>query len=151
MNWKSRITAVAVAVLLLCGSAWAQDTIKVGVVGPRTGRRAATGQAFDEGIKLATEYVNSKGGVLGKKLEIVFEDTAAVGEGGLRFERLVTRDKVVMVLGESQSLLGAGRDRSGSTASRSPSSWSRPGPIHITAKGYPYVFRAGPSNSGRGQ
>ena len=50
---------------LLCGAAWAQDTIKVGVVGPRTGAAAATGQAFDEGIKLATEYVNSKGGVLG--------------------------------------------------------------------------------------
>ena len=76
MKLNRRIVTVAVALLLLCGSAWAQDAIKVGVVGPRTGPAAATGQAFDEGIKLATEYVNSKGGVLGKKLEVVFEDTA---------------------------------------------------------------------------
>ncbi|NCO51340.1 MAG: amino acid ABC transporter substrate-binding protein, partial [Deltaproteobacteria bacterium] len=37
------------------------DTVKVGVVGPRTGTAAATGKAFEEGIKLAVAYVNSKG------------------------------------------------------------------------------------------
>ena len=65
----------------------ASDTVKVGVVGPRTGTAAATGKAFDEGIKLATDYVNGKGGVLGKKLEIVFEDTAGAPDkaaSGLR-------------------------------------------------------------------
>ena len=147
MNWKSRITAVAVAVLLLCGSAWAQDTIKVGVVGPRTGGAAATGQAFDEGIKLATEYVNSKGGVLGKKLEIVFEDTAAVDKAASGFERLVTRDKVVMVLGESQSS-SALAEIEVANRLKVPFIVAEAWADDITAKGYPYVFRAGPSNSG---
>jgi ABC-type branched-subunit amino acid transport system substrate-binding protein len=42
--------------------------------------------------------------VIGKKLEIVFEDTAgAPDKAASGFERLITRDKVVMVLGESHS------------------------------------------------
>ena len=81
---------LVLGLVLAVGTAWAQDTIKVGVVGPRTGSAAATGKAFEEGIKLGTDYVNTKGGVLGKKLEIVFEDTAgAPDKAASGFERLV--------------------------------------------------------------
>jgi branched-chain amino acid transport system substrate-binding protein len=124
------------------------DSIKVGVVGPRTGGAAATGQAFDEGIKLATAYINAKGGVLGKKLEVVFEDTAgAPDKAASGFERLVTRDKVVMVLGESHSSAALAEIE---VAHRMKvpfivaEAWADP----ITAKNYEHVFRAGPSNSG---
>ena len=147
MKLNRRIATVTVALLLLCGSAWAQDAIKVGVVGPRTGAAAATGQAFDEGIKLATEYVNSKGGVLGKKLEVVFEDTAAVDKAASGFERLVTRDKVVMVLGESQSS-SALAEIEVANRLKIPFVVAEAWADDITAKNYPYVFRAGPSNSG---
>jgi branched-chain amino acid transport system substrate-binding protein len=148
MKLNRRIVGVAVALLLLCGSAWAQDAIKVGVVGPRTGTAAATGQAFDEGIKLATEYVNSKGGVLGKKLEVVFEDTAgAPDKAASGFERLVTRDKVVMVLGESHSS-SALAEIEVANRLKVPFIVSEAWADDITAKNYPYVFRAGPSNSG---
>jgi branched-chain amino acid transport system substrate-binding protein len=148
MKLNRRIVGVAVALLLLCGSAWAQEAIKVGVVGPRTGTAAATGQAFDEGIKLATEYVNSKGGVLGKKLEVVFEDTAgAPDKAASGFERLVTRDKVVMVLGESHSS-SALAEIEVANRLKVPFIVSEAWADDITAKNYPYVFRAGPSNSG---
>lgn len=126
----------------------ASDTVKVGVVGPRTGTAAATGKAFDEGIKLATDYVNGKGGVLGKKLEIVFEDTAgAPDKAASGFERLVIRDKVAMVLGESHSSAALAEIE---VANRLKvpfivaEAWADP----ITAKNYKFVFRAGPSNSG---
>lgn len=127
---------------------WAQETVKVGVVGPRTGTAAATGQAFEEGIKLATEYINSKGGVLGKDLEIVFEDTAgAPDKAASGFERLVMRDKVVMVVGESHSSAALAEIEVANRV-RVPfivvEAWADP----ITAKNYKYVFRAGPSNSG---
>ncbi|MCF8145953.1 MAG: ABC transporter substrate-binding protein [Deltaproteobacteria bacterium] len=126
----------------------AADTIKVGVVGPRTGTAAATGKAFEEGIKLATGYVNSKGGVLGKNLEIVFEDTAgAPDKAASGFERLATRDKVAMVLGESHSS-SALAEIEVANRLKVPfivaEAWADP----ITAKNYKYVFRAGPSNSG---
>ncbi len=139
---------VVVALLLATGQTWGADTVKVGVVGPRTGGAAATGQAFEEGIKLALEYVNGKGGVLGKKLEVVFEDTAgAPDKAASGFERLVTRDKVVLVLGESHSSAALAEIE---VANRLKvpflvvEAWADP----ITEKNYRYVFRAGPSNSG---
>ncbi|MCF8127520.1 MAG: ABC transporter substrate-binding protein [Deltaproteobacteria bacterium] len=139
---------LAMGLVLTAGPSWSQDTIKVGVVGPRTGTAAATGKAFDEGIKLATDYVNGKGGVLDKKLEIVFEDTAgAPDKAASGFERLVTRDKVAMVLGESHSS-SALAEIEVANRLKVPfvvaEAWADP----ITAKNYPYVFRAGPSNSG---
>lgn len=150
---KGRMLAIGLLAgvlgLFFCsGPLLAEDTIKVGVVGPRTGTAAATGQAFEEGIKLATEYVNAKGGVLGKKLEIVFEDTAgAPDKAASGFERLVTRDKVVMVLGESHSS-SALAEIEVAERFKVPfivvEAWADP----ITAKGYKHVFRAGPSNSG---
>ena len=139
---------LALGLVLASGPSSAQDVIKVGVVGPRTGTAAATGKAFDEGIKLATDYVNGKGGVLGKNLEIVFEDTAgAPDKAASGFERLVTRDKVAMVLGESHSS-SALAEIEVANRLKVPfvvaEAWADP----ITAKNYPYVFRAGPSNSG---
>ncbi len=148
MNRNRTIIALILGLLLLCGSAWAQETLKIGVVGPRTGPAAATGAAFDEGIKLAVDYVNSKGGVMGKKLQVAFEDTAgAPDKAASGFERLVTRDKVVMVLGESHSSSALAQIE---VANRLKvpfvvvEAWAD----EITAKNYRYVFRAGPSNSG---
>lgn len=141
------LVTLVLGLMLAVGSAWAQDTIKVGVVGPRTGSAAATGKAFEEGIKLGTDFVNAKGGVLGKKLEIVFEDTAGAEKAASGFERLVTRDKVVMVLGESVSS-SALAEIEVAERFKVPfmvvEAWADP----ITAKGYKHVFRAGPSNSG---
>lgn len=148
MKWNRSIAVVTVALLLICGSAWAQEAIKVGVVGPRTGPAAATGAAFEEGIKLATDYVNSKGGVMGKKLEVVFEDTAgAPDKAASGFERLVTRDKVVMVLGESHSSSALAQIEVANRL-KVPFVVAEAWADEITAKNYPYVFRAGPSNSG---
>ncbi|MCE5244188.1 MAG: ABC transporter substrate-binding protein [Desulfobacteraceae bacterium] len=142
------LIALVMGLALAVGPALAQDSVKVGVVGPRTGPAAATGKAFEEGIRLATDYVNAKGGVLGKKLEIVFEDTAgAPDKAASGFERLVTRDKVAMVLGESHSS-SALAEIEVAERFKVPfivvEAWADP----ITAKNYKHVFRAGPCNSG---
>ncbi len=148
MNWNRRFVLMAAILLLIGGTVHAQDAIKVGVVGPRTGPAAATGAAFEEGIKLAVEYVNSKGGVTGKKLEVVFEDTAgAPDKAASGFERLVTRDKVVMVLGESHSSSALAQIEVANRL-KVPFVVAEAWADEITSKNYPYVFRAGPSNSG---
>ncbi|MCF8120622.1 MAG: ABC transporter substrate-binding protein [Deltaproteobacteria bacterium] len=139
---------LGLGLLLVTGSAWAADTVKIGVVGPRTGTAAATGKSFEEGIKLATDMINSQGGVLGKDLKVLFEDTAgAPDKAASGFERLVMRDKVAMVVGESHSSAALAEIE---VANRMKvpfivaEAWADP----ITAKNYKYVFRAGPSNSG---
>ncbi len=134
---------------LMAGSAWAADVIKIGVVGPRTGPAAATGKAFEEGIALALDVINGEqGGVLGKKVEVVFEDTGGTPEKAASgIEKLITKDKVVITVGESHSSCALAEvpiaDRY-----KHPLIIAEAWADDITAKNSRYVFRAGPCNSG---
>ncbi|MBL9206697.1 MAG: ABC transporter substrate-binding protein [Opitutaceae bacterium] len=94
---------------LLCFSlpfcAWAQtSTIKVGEYASLTGKEAAFGQSSHKGTVLAIEEINAAGGVLGRKLELVYEDNQSKpGESGTIATKLITREKVVALLGEVAS------------------------------------------------
>ncbi len=75
-GWFPRAARLAGLALLAAGlaaPAAAQETVKIGVVGPRTGAAAATGKAFEEASSWPCQ-VNAAGGVLGKKIEVVFEE-----------------------------------------------------------------------------
>ncbi|MGA2192956.1 MAG: branched-chain amino acid ABC transporter substrate-binding protein [Nitrospirota bacterium] len=50
------------------------DTINIGVAGPMTGDQSKMGMDFKNGVTLAVEQWNSKGGVLGKKVVVQIED-----------------------------------------------------------------------------
>ena len=67
------VPTIALAVALLGGAADAQ-TIKIGVNEPLTGAFAASGTYVVNGAKIAADEINAKGGILGKKLELVIED-----------------------------------------------------------------------------
>jgi len=140
---------IMVLAILAAGSwAFAQDSIKIGVVGPRTGPAAATGKAFEEGIAIALDHINAKGGVLGKKFEVVFEDTGGVPEKAASgFERLTTKEKVPIVVGESHSS-SALAEIEVANRYKVPFIICEAWHDDITAKGYKWVFRAGPANSG---
>src|SRR5437773_6871060 len=89
-----RLAALAViASTTLAGTAFAQDTIKIGVAGPMTGQYASFGQQLKNGAEMALADINAAGGVMGKKLAIEIGDDAcdpkqarAIGEkfGGMR-------------------------------------------------------------------
>ena len=128
--------------------AWAAAAVKIGVVGPRTGPAAATGKAFEEGIALALDAINAKGGVLGKPLEVIFEDTGGVPEkAASAFERLATREKVPIVVGESHSS-SALAEIEKANLYNVPFIICEAWHYDITKKNYKLVFRAGPANSG---
>lgn len=79
-------------------------TIQIGHVASLTGDTATFGVSADEGIKLAMDEVNAKGGVLGKKIEVLTEDDRSLGdEAKTAASKLITRDKVVAILGEIAS------------------------------------------------
>jgi branched-chain amino acid transport system substrate-binding protein len=142
------LTALAVATTGLAGVGLAADTIKIGVVGPRTGGAAATGTAFEEGIALALDKINGAGGLLGKNVEVVFEDTAGdPAKAASGIEKLITKDNVVMVLGESHSS-AALAEIDVANRYKVPLVIAEAWHDDITKKNYPYVFRAGPCNSG---
>ncbi|WP_296558299.1 ABC transporter substrate-binding protein [Pigmentiphaga sp.] len=93
--------------LLLAGTmggaapaAWAQETIKIGVIQPLTGSVAYNGLTYVNGAKLAVERRNAAGGVLGKKVELVIEDGQCRPANSVNAaEKLIVRDKVVALTG----------------------------------------------------
>ena len=86
------------------GAAPSAATIKVGEYASLTGKEAAFGQSSHKGTVLAIEEINATGGVLGKKIEHVFEDNQSKqGESASVVKKLISRDKVVAVLGEVAS------------------------------------------------
>jgi branched-chain amino acid transport system substrate-binding protein len=69
--------AVALLAALLALPATAADPVKIGVVTPLTGTYAPIGQQVRWGLELAAKEVNASGGILGRPLELVFEDEEA--------------------------------------------------------------------------
>ena len=72
--------SIVIAVLAgISGMAGAQSAgpIKIGVVTPLSGTYAALGQQVKWGIELATKEINDAGGILGRKVELLFEDEEA--------------------------------------------------------------------------
>jgi branched-chain amino acid transport system substrate-binding protein len=89
---------------LLTGCGKQGNAIKVGEFASLTGKEATFGQSSHEGTLLAIEEINAAGGVLGKKLELITEDTQSkAGEPATVVNKLISRDGVVAVLGEVAS------------------------------------------------
>src|SRR4051794_27193366 len=69
-----------------------------------TGDTATFGTSADEGARLALDEVNKAGGVLGKQVKLVTEDDRSTsGEARSTAQKLITRDKCVVLLGEIAS------------------------------------------------
>lgn len=80
------------------------DTIKIGVYYPLTGETATYGQSGKKGVEMAQEQINAAGGLLGKKVEIIYEDDRGLQqEATTAVEKLIERDKVVGIIGEAVS------------------------------------------------
>ena len=80
------------------------NEIVIGHYGSMTGSEATFGQSTDNGIELAIQQVNAKGGVNGKPVRLItYDDKGDAKEAGTAVTRLVTRDKVSAVIGEVAS------------------------------------------------
>jgi branched-chain amino acid transport system substrate-binding protein len=86
------------------GGGEAVATIKVGEFASLTGKEATFGQSSHKGTQLAVDELNAAGGVLGKQIEFISEDNRSTpGESATIAKKLITRDKVVAILGEVAS------------------------------------------------
>jgi len=98
--------AVFAAALMVAGpgSGQAQETLKIGGVGPLSGGGTAWGLAAQRGMEIAIEEINAAGGVKAEgktyKLQLVMYDDQYTGAGGkAAAERLVNQDKVKFIIG----------------------------------------------------
>jgi branched-chain amino acid transport system substrate-binding protein len=124
----------------------ASDKIQIGAVYPLTGAVASTGQNIKRGIDMAVEDINASGGVLGKKIEIVYGDSQGDPKIGMsEAERLMTQGNVPVMLGAYQS---------GVTEVISQVAEKNATPLLsaistadvLTTRGYKYFFRMAPTN-----
>jgi branched-chain amino acid transport system substrate-binding protein len=99
-------TTAFAALGLMAGAAAAQDTIKIGEINSYSGMPGFT-QPYRKAWELALEEINKKGGVLGKKLEVVARDDGGKPGDAVKIaEEMVVNDKVVMIGGTFLSNIG---------------------------------------------
>jgi branched-chain amino acid transport system substrate-binding protein len=81
-----------------------QNTVKIGVITSLTGSLAAFGEAHKNGYSIALDEINTKGGVLGKKVELDFYDDQSKPDQAVQgVSKLVDQDHVTMLLGAYSS------------------------------------------------
>ena len=84
-----------------------EETIKIGLDDPFTGTYAELGRNERIGCELAIDQINSKGGILGRKVELLAEDStsADTGTSVQKAHKLIDRDKVNFLLGNVNSAM----------------------------------------------
>ena len=81
-----------------------ETPVKIGMVDPLTGILSALAQSEVEGAKYAVDEVNKKGGILGRQVQLLVEDSANdVGTGVQKARKLIDRDKVDVIFGDVNS------------------------------------------------
>ena len=146
-GWSGRLQwfVLTVSVLMLLPSLlWAQ-TVKIGAVYPMSGGVAEAGGWVIEGVKMAVEDINAKGGISlqgkNQKVELVLYDSKCDPTLGVAaVEKLINRDQVVAITGDyCSSAVLAEREVSG----RAKVIQLTPVAVHpnITSPDYPYMFR----------
>lgn len=94
------VLGIACLVIGIPGCGASDDTIQIGAIGPLTGELASYGEWFKNSVEIAQDEINSSGGVLGKKIEVIYEDSQADATTGVTVARkLVDIDRVAALLG----------------------------------------------------
>ncbi|CCD95460.1 putative branched-chain amino acid ABC transporter (substrate-binding protein) [Bradyrhizobium sp. ORS 375] len=95
ISFKSFLLA-SCATALMSSAVWAADPIKIGVIAEA---QAVAGSSIAPAAQLAAEEINAKGGVDGRKIEIVVYDNHSSSAESVRaFQRAVSEDKVNAVI-----------------------------------------------------
>lgn len=99
-NAKTLVAAAAITLALISPvSSIAGDTIKIGVAGAHSGDLASYGLPTVNAAKLVVDEVNAKGGVNGKKVELLIEDDVCKPEVSTNTATKLVSEKVDVVLG----------------------------------------------------
>ena len=126
----------------------AAEPIKVGWVGPLSPPGGyAEGALMKDAAQLAADEINAKGGVLGRPIQVIFEDTRGQPEEGTAAaEKLISDEHVVAITGEFHSSVFLAEMEVAHNAGIpiiAVDVWA----LKITAKGYPEVFRVAPNQA----
>ena len=142
-------TTACLSVLCFCvtlgasGPALSKDAIRVGTLYPMTGPLALFGNEEWRGAEVARVVQNEKGGVLGKNIEYVKADAPDAKAGTAEAERLITVEKVPLIVGSYSSSIAYAAT---AVAEKYKVIYFEFGGIAdpITERGFKYLFRINP-------
>lgn len=122
----------------------AGEPIKVGVVLPLTGEQAQFGEIEKNSFLMALEEINKAGGVNGRPIELIIEDdTSKADVGRSAVEKLISRDKVIVLTGGYSSSVTYGICAVAQQR-KIPFLVTTGSADKITEQGWDYVFRISP-------
>ena len=141
MNRRGLLVVIAAATLT-ASSALAQEPIVFGVITPLSPPgETGLGQLVKRGSEIAVDYLNEKGGVLGRKVAISIQDSAGKNEQAVAaYRRLVTNEKAVAVFG----FIHSGANIAVNEVAKEigiPTMGTQTGAGDVTAKHYDIAFR----------
>lgn len=97
---KKRILPLMLAFSVIAGcDDDRQGTVKIAVAGPFTGTGAANGDLMREGALHAAGHINAQGGILGRPVQIVFEDDACSPKEAVSVANRIVGQKIRLVFG----------------------------------------------------
>jgi branched-chain amino acid transport system substrate-binding protein len=136
------LAASAVLVALGPTEACAQEPIVFGAIVPLSPPgETALGQLVKRGAELGVDYLNEKGGVLGRKVTLSVQDSAGKNEQGVAaYRRLVSQEKAVAVFGFVHSGVNIAVNEVAKEMGV-PTMGTQTGAGDVTAKKYPIAFR----------
>ena len=119
----------------------AGEPIVIGAAAPLTGARALLGRNYRQGVTLALEEINAAGGVLGRPLQVVFEDDMGDNPNAAinAVNRLIHVHKVPLMMGPHYSVAQMATQKIYWEAK--VISVTGASGVPVTAQGNPYVFR----------
>src|SRR6476659_7658821 len=141
MNRRGLLVAIAAATLT-ASSALAQEPIVFGVITPLSPPgETSLGQQVKRGSEIAVEYLNEKGGVLGRKVVLSIQDSAGKNEAGVAaYRRLVSNEKAVAVFGFIHSGVNIAVNEVAKEVGV-PTMGTQTGASDVTGKKYDIAFR----------
>jgi branched-chain amino acid transport system substrate-binding protein len=141
LNWALALFLITTFVAVPAqAAAPTGEPIRIAVVTEVTGQAAMSGDHAVKGVNLAKDEINAAGGVLGRPIELVVEDTQSTNPGAIAaYNKAVQQDKVVAVIApvrstQIQSMDQAVRDAKLVTV------FGATNPT-LTQKGNPWLFR----------
>jgi len=92
-------TIVLVFVIVMTGCKHKEeDVIKIGAIVFLTGESSSLGEPLKNGLLLAVEQINNSGGIEGKKVKLILEDSKSTANGTINAYRKLVRDKVIAII-----------------------------------------------------
>ena len=98
------LSLILVLLVSACGkSGSSEDTIKIGALFPLTGDLALLGEESFRGVELAVEEFNAKGGLDGRKIDLIKGDAVDVDAAQAEANRLINQEKIETLVGSYSS------------------------------------------------